>query len=297
MGDRGPEVSIAKPPGTYRVVLLGGSTTHGYGVDNHDTIDAHMRDILQERFPERQFEVVNLAFGGYDSYQVYERLRVDALPLQPDLVVINSGINDVRNSVFSALTVPDKRTLSWEANFEVQRREAAEGGPSLWTRFTHHSYLARLPSYFRYRLRIPGVVQRNQTTLPKPSAIEYFATNIRGAAELALQAGANVILSTPASSLPTRYEPTDTSTRGYWVIDAATTEAYRERLGDRMRKIAESLGPEGAVPYVQFNLPPNLFLDDCHLTTEGNRRVASTWVDVLTQSLPEFRSQQLRASN
>ncbi|MGH7263548.1 MAG: hypothetical protein ACREMB_01680, partial [Candidatus Rokuibacteriota bacterium] len=42
MGFRGPLVAVPKPPGTYRILLLGGSTTHGWGVGDEETIDAYM---------------------------------------------------------------------------------------------------------------------------------------------------------------------------------------------------------------------------------------------------------------
>jgi hypothetical protein len=74
---RGPEVDTAKRRDVYRIVLLGGSTTHGYAVDDHETIDAYMRSILGDRYRDRRFEVVNLALGGYDSYQLFERMRTD----------------------------------------------------------------------------------------------------------------------------------------------------------------------------------------------------------------------------
>ena len=53
---RGPE---CPSPGTVRIILLGGSTTYGYGVNDDQTIDAYMRSLLPEHYPGRHFEVVN----------------------------------------------------------------------------------------------------------------------------------------------------------------------------------------------------------------------------------------------
>src|SRR5438309_327144 len=77
LGYRGPVVPLHPSPGTVRIILLGGSTTHGWGVPDEQTIDAQMRTLFKERYPERRFEVVNLAFDGYDSYQLLERLTSD----------------------------------------------------------------------------------------------------------------------------------------------------------------------------------------------------------------------------
>ncbi len=46
MGFRGPAVTTPKPAGTFRIILLGGSTTHGWGVGDDSTIDASMRRLL-----------------------------------------------------------------------------------------------------------------------------------------------------------------------------------------------------------------------------------------------------------
>ena len=98
MGFRGPIVLIPKPPGIFRIVLLGGSATHGWAVEDDETIDAYMRKLLSKRHQGATFDVVNLAFDGYDSYQLVERLRTDGLQLDPDLIIVNSRINDVRNA-------------------------------------------------------------------------------------------------------------------------------------------------------------------------------------------------------
>jgi lysophospholipase L1-like esterase len=286
MGYRGPLVAREKPAGTFRVVLLGESTTEGFGVEDDQTIDAHMRDLLHARYPGIRVEVVNLALGGYDSYQIFQRMKSDGVGFSPDVVIVNSGINDVRNAQFSDLHNPDPRTLIWEGNMERMRQEAANGGPSLWTRLLHHSYAARLPGFFLENLERRDSIARSQTLAPHPQALDYFETNIRRTADLARGIGAGVILSTPPSSLSTRYAPTDFSDRGYWIIDGKTTEEYRQRLAERLVKLAVEFTASGwPVPYLGERLPPEMFLDDCHLTSAGNRAMAQAFVEALEPQL------------
>lgn len=280
MGYRGPVVDEAKPAGTYRIVLLGESTTFGYEVNDDETIDEHMRRLLKTRFPPGCFEVVNLALGGYDSYQIYERMRVDGGKLSPDLVVINSGINDVRNALYTRLSAPpDPRTLIWESVMSTMRQEAAEAR-RLSTLIQHYSYLARVPGY---ALEVWG--QRQSLTEirvvePDGSAVDYFDTNITRTAGLALAGGAAVVLSTPPSALSRRNRSSDPPEKSYWIRDAGTTEDYRRRLSTRMRAIAERLrAARQPVTYVTHELPLEEFLDDAHLTGAGNRRVARGLVE------------------
>ena len=275
LGFRGPEVSVQKPAGTVRVVLLGGSTSHGVGVNDNETIDAYLRTILAGELPTRRIEVVNLAFDGYDSYQDFERLRTDGLPLDPDVVIVNSGINDVRNAWIDDVYDRDPRTVLWGGILIRLREEQKRGGPTLWTRIRHYSYIARTPSMVRG-------LGRAERQLPPPSwtptlaAADNFERNLARIAQMAAERPIPVVFSTPPSALGTpRFAPTDTSDRSYWLPTAAMTQAYRDELDQRMRHLIQQLQARGQqVSYVPHHLQPSAFLDDAHLTPQGNREMA-----------------------
>lgn len=281
MAYRGPEVSFQKPPGTFRIVLLGGSTTRGFGVDNGSAIDDFMRPMLAERWPGVPFEVVNLALGGYDAYQAWERLRTDGVPMSPDLIILNTGINDVRSAQYADLEIPgpDPRTLIWEADLSQIRAEQERGGPGLWTRIKHRLYLARLPGFVRARLTGAKRIERMDTVEPRPEVVDYFEAQVRRTADLADTLGAALVLAKPASAL--RYmDPRSMSHRGYWIIDAETTEEVRNWLGARLERVARELAAEGRpVAFVAPELPFEMFIDDCHLNADGNRAVARAFVE------------------
>jgi len=286
MGFRGPLVRVEKPAGTYRIVLLGGSTTFGYGVNDDETIDAHMRRRLPTQFSGVCVEVVNLALGGYDSYQDYERMRVDGTRLAPDLVVINSGINDVRNAQYPDLTYPpDPRTLIWEHAMR-RMREESKHGPSLWTLALHYSYLTRVPPYALELWRQRRGLHAITVAEAHGSAVDYFEVNVVRTIELALKTGAAVILSTPPSALSARNKPSDPPEKSYWIKDAGTTEEYRRRLGARMGEIARRQSRAGQrVSHVSHSLPPEQFLDDAHLTSVGNESIARNLMEAATPYL------------
>jgi lysophospholipase L1-like esterase len=289
MGYRGPVVAIPKPVGTFRVILLGGSTTHGWGVADDETIDAHMRVLLRQEYPHRKVDVINLAFDGYDSLQLLERLRSDAMRLEPDLIVINEGINDVRNTRFKNLRDPDPRTLIWESVLQRLRQEQAHGGPSVWTRIKHHSYVARLPVIARqYWTESP---KAHEPMTPNLQAIDIFERNLQRMATLASDANVPVMFSTPPSSLASRYAPDATSPISYWVVDAATTQRLRDELAGRMRRVvADELKRGRRVAYVPHHLSPEMFLDDAHLTSTGNRQMALDFVNAMAWYLDERRT-------
>ena len=285
-GFRGPEVAIPKPGGTYRIILLGGSTTHGWRVDDNETIDAFLRDILPASLPQWRIEVVNLAFDGYDSYQVYERLVTDGLAMEPDLIIVNTGVNDVRNARYPDLVDRDLRTMIWEADLARLREERLRGGPSLETRLKHHLMVLRLPGMIRQSVMSPAPGHASKPIVPNPEALAYFSANLARIQAAAAQADVPVLYSTAPSALLTRFLPTDENAVSYWIVNAETTQAYRDKLSERLQQFVATQAAAGyLVAYVPHQLEPEMFLDDCHLNPAGNREMALDFADAITSLL------------
>jgi lysophospholipase L1-like esterase len=240
-----------------------------------------MRRLLADSYPGRSFEVINLGFDGYDSYQIYERLKTDGMPLQPDVVIVHEGINDVRNARYSGLKDRDPRTMLWISEVQRSQEERLRGGPSAWTRLKHYAYVARLPGATRSRLNLAQVP--DTLTQPYPDALEYFERNLGRIVELTRNTGSVVLFSIAPSSLLTKYQPDDTSGISYWIGNAAVTQSYRDSLDERLQsfveRAAESGERVGRIRYVE--VPPERFLDDAHLDSEGNRLVAEAFVSAL----------------
>ena len=281
MGFRGPLVTVPKPQGTFRIILLGGSTTHGWRVNDDETIDAYMRELAAQETSLGAFEVVNLAFDGYDAYQLYERLQSDGLRLDPDVVVVNSGINDVRNAHYPDLADPDPRTILYLGLLSVQRDIARRGHPTLWLWLKHFSYSARLPALIRASLEerraLAGrrALAERRTVAPNPEAANNFERNLWRIVDLLKSKKIPILFSSAPSSLPMKYDPADTSTISYWLDNAAATQMYRDTLAAKMRSVAEKLAADGyPAGYLNVQLAPDRFLDDGHLTPEGNREMA-----------------------
>lgn len=50
---------------------------------------------LKERYPQTQFEFVNLGINGHQTKDLLERIQKDFVDVQPDILSIMIGINDV----------------------------------------------------------------------------------------------------------------------------------------------------------------------------------------------------------
>lgn len=93
---RDREYSVAKPPGVYRIVMLGDSTTFGWGVKESETVAKILEMRLNQMSvpPYRSFEVLNAGVGNYDTVQEYNHYLTYDREFHPDLVVIEYFIND-----------------------------------------------------------------------------------------------------------------------------------------------------------------------------------------------------------
>ena len=108
-GLRDRERPIAKPPGTYRVAVLGDSYPEALQVD----VERTFWRLLEQRLEACAFrsakhiDVINLGVSGFGTGQALRMLQTRGLAYQPDLVILAffPG-NDVRNN--SRELEPDK---------------------------------------------------------------------------------------------------------------------------------------------------------------------------------------------
>ena len=91
-GYRGPVVP-RKGPGELRVVMLGGSTTFGYGVAWNESIPAYLEGQLRAKLG-RPVSVVNLGFNNQGAFSFVPDLE-DFAYLDYDVIVLYEGYNDL----------------------------------------------------------------------------------------------------------------------------------------------------------------------------------------------------------
>ena len=96
LGYRGEELALEKPAGTYRILVLGGSTTYETGVSEHtQTFTAQLQRILRDRAGAPPLEVINAGCPSWNSWESLVDLEFRGLELEPDLVVVYCGTNEV----------------------------------------------------------------------------------------------------------------------------------------------------------------------------------------------------------
>jgi lysophospholipase L1-like esterase len=94
LGYRGEEIGV-KNAGTFRIVAIGGSTTYTVRVeDDNLTYPAQLERILNEEYGYN-VEVINAGVADYNSWDSLINLSIRVLDLDPDLIIIYHGTNDV----------------------------------------------------------------------------------------------------------------------------------------------------------------------------------------------------------
>ncbi len=86
---RGDEITLEKPDGITRIVSIGDSTTFGV----LDQLSYPER--LNNRLQECHYQVINAGVEAYNSFYALNRFQYDILPLDPDIVTVTIGWNDL----------------------------------------------------------------------------------------------------------------------------------------------------------------------------------------------------------
>src|SRR5579871_978321 len=97
----GPSVPATKPPGEFRIVVVGDSYTVGGQVPYEQTFPAVLEQLLHSA-GYTNIRVINAGVGGYTTFNEAGLLREDLAWMQPDLVVVATFLgNDISENVLA----------------------------------------------------------------------------------------------------------------------------------------------------------------------------------------------------
>jgi lysophospholipase L1-like esterase len=97
-GFRGDPVTLAAPPGTFRIFTIGGSTTLGISNPYTDSYPFLLQSMLQGRHPDVRIEVQNAGAAWYTSAHDLVTYEVRVRRFKPDLVIFFEALNDLTRS-------------------------------------------------------------------------------------------------------------------------------------------------------------------------------------------------------
>lgn len=138
-----------KAPGVFRIVCLGDSVTFGYRVPPvwpHNPAEYNpeylpypmlLEKQLRASNPERTIEVIAMAVPGYTSHQGLAWLRRELETLQPDLLTVSFGWNDVSMSDISDRDAIRSNWTAFAVRWMVDHSQAFAHATS-WLRSEKH---------------------------------------------------------------------------------------------------------------------------------------------------------------
>ena len=128
-GYRDDPFTLEKPPGTFRVVVLGSSIDMGWGVGNGesyvDLLETWLNAHAKEIGTPRRFEVLNFAVAAYSPMQRLEVYRRKAAAYHPDLVLYSATLLDTRLIEIHLCDMLQQRV---DPKYDFLRRTIADAG-------------------------------------------------------------------------------------------------------------------------------------------------------------------------
>ena len=95
-GFRGPDISKEKLENTYRIFVVGGSTTYGSGATSDETtIPGYLQKEFDNVNIDFKVEVINAGKSGMSSWGEAQTVKNRLVPYDPDLIIIYDGYNDM----------------------------------------------------------------------------------------------------------------------------------------------------------------------------------------------------------
>ncbi|RXK55723.1 SGNH/GDSL hydrolase family protein [Oleiharenicola lentus] len=192
-GRRGELYSFKKPPGVFRIVCFGGSTTEQRS-DEGVQYPLRLQQLLRERLGRDNIEVINLGFSAYATPHFLIQLELDVLSWEPDLLILSENINDLTASYFENFT-PD---------YSNKYRHPFYSVPDYRSRFTRANVLFQdvqlywiTRAFVESRLFPPSRIDIRRASLgdqPLPEAQQVFERNLRSFVALARTNGIGVVL-------------------------------------------------------------------------------------------------------
>lgn len=278
LGLRGGPVSLAKPPGSTRILADGGSTTFDATVSADDsTWPAQLERLLAANHGSGSVEVLNAGVPGYAVLDNLIRLQSDLYRLKPDIIILLQGHNDLYYQLVGS--PPGDRDAPGE------REPATPWGHWL----ARHSLLYGKLEGARRMLAatwLPGsFVSPGRDPLQADSAIvaaaDRFRRDLTSYVMIAKQGGARVILVEPVQVSGTLDAPRDAPERQAWENAFAGVPADVIFQGyAEFRRVIREVAAEQGVTYIPTGdwgvEGPELYDrgDPIHLVDEGARRFA-----------------------
>jgi len=247
------------------VAFLGGSTMWGTGADHGTTIPAYFSLIGQG-----QYKTVNLAESAYRAFQefVWLQLQIDC-GFSPDIIVSYNGVNE-RNGFLKELS-PSAHVRELQIRIQMQGKDNAQIEEALSLRHFFFAPIMTFMSGLRQRMTEPKV-EYDLSEARTDQVARSLLNSWMSAKYLADRVGAEYycVLQPYAGSGQSSLDHLDINPEFMVPFGLLYPEVHRLIHTAQY----EALQPHFIDLSDVFNHPDTVYIDFCHLSPNGNERVA-----------------------
>lgn len=275
MGFRGDSMILPKPKNEYRVFMIGGSTTECFFLDDTEAITAVLQKELQALSPDSvSIKVMNAGKSGDASPDHISMLSNRITHLQPDMIVLFAGFNDLSRSLegydyrhyhSGIVTLYEFRLVF--AHSQVFRRLYY-----LYMQLNRDQKQALQTITYASRIRKLSAIDRSFPAVAHPPKVDVtsYRENLTTLAGIAKAHNVKFVMMTQMAiwnnTLGEKHREWLWLLRGHREKDMAMA---LDSLNQQMYLVAQTQN----VPLFELNkvLTPSLqyFYDDCHFNTNG----------------------------
>lgn len=265
LGLRGPKVSIQKPTGVQRIAVIGGSSVYGYLV-NDDQVAARLLEARLQATMDQPFEVLNAGVPGYDLAQSTARFREVVLPMQPDIVILYLGYNDIGHLV---------------ANDSQQQARSPQLPYRPWERYARHSVLYTCLAYRLSGAATDFGIGRRTQSGPTVAGVARFRRQLEEFLELAQAHEIRVIICSQATAARPGVSDELRPAIGRTEEELDRAIAIMQTIRETLQDVARHHELPFVDAYHEIPATSEMLGDAIHLTPAGEKQLAKLWLTEL----------------
>lgn len=275
-GFRGKKLAVPKPNKSFRIFVLGGSTVV-QGINPQGLITENLEAILKKNIPH--CEVINAGVSGYASQNELLLLETKILQLQPDLVIVLDGRNDLFYASEPGFTPYAQTQLTLDALINHPTFFSLSAYMARW--LFHKSVFLKL--LYRHVLRKPWPLVYVQHVAIHKQDIQNYLTNLKIIQTVLNTSHVHgLIVFQPTMGYGKKHLTPYEQTSAEYLKNVEKTD-WLEQVPVVWPAAGKRVGELPASAWVKFydlstvfeNFNETAYVDSCHYTPEGTRLIAA----------------------
>ena len=264
---RSGKAKVEKAPDTYRIMVLGGSNAHGYGIENYShTFSGQLEFLLNKAHPDHKLEFILAAAEGFNVIQCLVFYKIYLRDYNPDLVILYSNINDSDDlmgpytfrEMFERNAGVDISRLWIDVMEFPKKKITVEDFQNKLQRLRFYNLLSRAIVGFRND-KMPADFQK--MVLKESNSIDDYRQNLYDMAAIVKKDGARLIFADGYFPKSDKYNPRMETIRQAMEEAAKDTDTHFIPVHEIVSNMDQS---------EKYGLPD----DDFHINAGGHKLVA-----------------------